>query len=621
MDGLLEKLWNFVARDAPLTFQVRIFRLFCLATSILCLGVVMPVNLLQNLPLVINLANVVLGLFALFCYWDSRRGRNHILLFFLVAGLMLDPAWFFNGGADGPITYFFFPMALYPMSLFRGKARWIAVTGLMLDTCALLIIDYFWPALVTPYHAPSDRLWDLVTGVFCTFVALTVVIWVVIANYDWERNLLSRYAKDLGVSEANYRGVVENAKSIILRVDQQGRVRFFNKFAEELFGYKRDEIISRHLVGTIIPPVSTKGENLTVMVEQILRQPERQPQIESENVCRDGRRLQIIWTYQPIYEDSHELREILCVGADVTERKQAEENLERINRQLVEISHQAGMAEVAVSVLHNVGNVLNSANISASIIADSARKSRLGDLQQLSELINQHSLDLGRFLTEDERGRKIPAYLHQLAQHQLRCQERQLKETKSLIISIEHIKEIVATQQSSTRVLGLLETLSLAGLVEDSLRMIGVSLEEHNIRLVRDYHAIPPVTLDKHKTLQILINLLRNAQHACDVSRDPVKQITIRITPKEDEHVAIEVEDNGIGIAPENLTRIFSYGFTTRKDGHGFGLHAGALAAKQMGGSLSVHSAGPGKGARFTLNLPFRAQPHSKVFSAPGGAV
>jgi len=114
---------------------------------------------------------------------------------------------------------------------------------------------------------------------------------------------------------------------------------------------------------------------------------------------------------------------------------------------------------------------------------------------------------------------------------------------------------------------------------------------------------VPPITVEKHKVLQILVNLIRNAKHACDESGRKDKQVTVRIA-KGGGRITVSVTDNGVGIPPENMTRIFNHGFTTRKDGHGFGLHSGALAAKEMGGSLSVTSDGLGHGATFTLELP-----------------
>jgi signal transduction histidine kinase len=153
----------------------------------------------------------------------------------------------------------------------------------------------------------------------------------------------------------------------------------------------------------------------------------------------------------------------------------------------------------------------------------------------------------------------------------------------------------------------LSEVLPVHTLIEDALQLNMDSFARHHIAVVREYDQVPPVTVDKHKALQILVNLLRNAKHAMDDSEPNEKRLTLRIRRLNETTVAIIVTDAGVGIAPENLTRIFSHGFTTRKDGHGFGLHSAALAAQQMGGRLLAQSEGPGRGATFTLELPLAA--------------
>jgi len=297
-----------------------------------------------------------------------------------------------------------------------------------------------------------------------------------------------------------------------------------------------------------------------------------------------------------------------CLGAvvvaqDITERKEAEIESERVHKQLLDASRLAGMAEVASNVLHNVGNVLTSVTVSASLVAECVKDAKVAGLGRAAALLKEREADLGAFITTDERGRKLPAYLAQLAEQLQGNQRLALKELASLRDNIEHIKETVAMQQSYAKLCGVAETVTIAALIEDSLRMNAGALTRHGVTVRREIGEVPPITVDKHRILQILVNLIRNAKYACDESGRPEKIVTIR-AEADDHSVRISIIDNGVGIHPDNLGRLFRHGFTTRKTGHGFGLHSGALAAKELGGSLTAHSDGPGCGAMFVLELP-----------------
>ena len=288
---------------------------------------------------------------------------------------------------------------------------------------------------------------------------------------------------------------------------------------------------------------------------------------------------------------------------EMMDRKRAETELHKAHKELLEASRLAGMAEVATGVLHNVGNVLNSVNVGVSCLAAGLRKSKAGSISRIAALLREHEADLGAFLTSDPKGRQLPGYLEQLSEHLDGEQAAALKELSQVQKHVEHIKDIVAMQQSYAKVSGVTETLHLRDLVEDALLINASALSRHDIQVARDYAEVPLVTIEKHKVLQILVNLVRNAKHACVESGRATKRLTVRVAADEG-LVKVAVTDDGIGIPAENLTRIFNHGFTTRKHGHGFGLHSGALAAKEMGGSLTVESAGVGQGATFTLELP-----------------
>jgi signal transduction histidine kinase len=326
---------------------------------------------------------------------------------------------------------------------------------------------------------------------------------------------------------------------------------------------------------------------------------------EYEVKCKDGRIISVSENTRIVRDDAGNPLYYEGSVRDITERKRAERELEELNKQLLENSRHAGMAEVATSVLHNVGNVLNSVNVSCSVISDKVRKSRIGTVAKVAELLRTKAADLPTFFATDPAGQKLPEFIGKLSDRLADEQVAILTEVQSLNQNITHIKEIVAVQQSYANVRGLRETLPVTGLVEDALRINAEALSRYHIEVIQEFSELPPTSVDKHKVLQILVNLVRNAKHALVDCGRPDKRLTIRVQPCDDDaRFCVSVSDNGIGIDPQNITRVFAHGFTTKKNGHGFGLHSGVLAAQEMGGSLTVESAGIGRGATFTLELP-----------------
>jgi C4-dicarboxylate-specific signal transduction histidine kinase len=293
--------------------------------------------------------------------------------------------------------------------------------------------------------------------------------------------------------------------------------------------------------------------------------------------------------------------------AEVAERSRMQLQAEKTHKEMLIVSRQAGMSDVATSVLHNVGNVLNSLNVSATLVGSHLEELKINRLIQVAQLLNQHSSDLGDFFANNPKGRQVPNFLTQLGEHLSTEQTLLLKEIDFVKTKVEHIKVIVATQQGYGKVSGVTENVRVTDLVEDLLRIHVPELEEHGIKIHREYEPnLPEIPVDKHKVLQILLNLTANAKHSCVDAGQEKRQVTVRVT-NGDDRVRIAVSDNGVGISKENIKRIFNYGFTTRKKaGHGFGLHSGALIAKELGGALTAHSDGPGKGAIFTLELPLK---------------
>jgi two-component system NtrC family sensor kinase len=278
--------------------------------------------------------------------------------------------------------------------------------------------------------------------------------------------------------------------------------------------------------------------------------------------------------------------------------------LKEVHQQLVQTARRTGMAEIATNVLHNVGNVLTSVYTSSQVAKERMTEMRLDHVGRVSQMLQARQSDLAVFLTQDDRGRLLTPFLDKLGQNLL--DERQVIVTLLDDVSryTEHIGEIVKVQQDYARTPRLHEPVLLGNLVEDALRINAAGLTRHQVNVERQLAPLPPILTDKHKMLMILVNLVSNAKYAMDEVPLGERHLRIKLERASDGYIHIELHDNGMGIAPEMLTRIFQYGFTTREEGHGFGLHSSALAAQEMGGTLKVQSEGPGLGATFTLAIP-----------------
>ena len=284
--------------------------------------------------------------------------------------------------------------------------------------------------------------------------------------------------------------------------------------------------------------------------------------------------------------------------------KAADDERSKLQDQLVESSRIAGKAEVATGVLHNVGNVLNSINTSAGAVIREVRGIGADDVKKVAALVEERSDDLGTFVTQDERGRHLPAFLKQLSAHLEQGQQSISEELSSLVNHVDHIKRVISMQQANAKTTAVVEPVKLTKLIDEALSISEAGLDRHGIDVVRQYEVEPTVNTDRHMTLQILVNLISNAKAAMKDNDPRTRQLVFRIEQGDQGMVRIVVQDTGVGITAEHLTKIFAHGFTTRKDGHGFGLHSASLAAKSLGGSLSAYSDGPGSGAAFYLDIP-----------------
>jgi PAS domain S-box-containing protein len=405
---------------------------------------------------------------------------------------------------------------------------------------------------------------------------------------------------NLRKAETLYRNTFDQAPLGIVYTDRNGKFLGFNAAFGAMLGFDHGELaggkIGDFTCAEDAPRVAAELERLWSGEVQFV-------DLEKRFMRKDGGVLWVRTTTALVREAGAAPEYSVEFLRDIGARKDTALELERVHKQLMTASRQAGMAEVATNVLHNVGNILNSVNISASLVIERIKQSKGPGVSRVAALLQEQGAAVGEFLISDARGKRVPEYLTSLGEQLIGDQKMALEELASLRDNLEHIKDTVAMQQSYAKLCGVTETIAVVDLVEDSLRLNAGAFVRHGVTLRREFSEVPPITVDKHKVLQILVNLVRNAKYACDESGRSDKLLTLRIE-RAPAGVRICVIDNGVGIPAENMARLFTHGFTTRASGHGFGLHSGALAAQELGGSLRVQSDGPGRGATFILELP-----------------
>lgn len=274
---------------------------------------------------------------------------------------------------------------------------------------------------------------------------------------------------------------------------------------------------------------------------------------------------------------------------------------------LVDTAREAGKSEIASGILHNVGNVLNSVNVSSSMLAKKAEALATGDLEALNGIIAEHAEDLGKFVAEDPRGKHLPPFLNAVTEQMASGKQEIVGEIQSLSQGIDRIRDLVNSQQEYVSRKEVIESVDLTTVVDKALDVSeNVDSFHRGFEIVREYEELPRVLVDRYKTLEILVNLIQNARQSMEEHDSTVHKLIVRVFSPDENHVRIEIEDTGLGIEAEQLSKVFDHGFTTKASGHGFGLHSAANAATEMSGTLTARSEGHGQGATFVLELPTR---------------
>ena len=394
-------------------------------------------------------------------------------------------------------------------------------------------------------------------------------------------------------AKARLKALVDNVSLSIITIDSNGKIKGFNHATLNLFALS-DEQLQGAQITELLPNLNINGG----LFKQILN-----AGVDIELDAIVGKKIKPVELSCAEFDftiGQQHIRQFNLILHDISHRKKNEDRVKKLNQRLINTSRQAGIAEIATSILHSVGNVLNSVNTSVSILQHALMKSKAEGIQKAAEMLKTQGITL---FQPDGKGPKLIEYLHAIFEQLEQDKHKNLDEIASLKHNVSHIAEIVSAQQKFSGKSGLLENLNISELIEEALNINVVSLESNQVEIERCYLPELEINGDRSKIVLILVNLVRNASEAMITNHNETAKITLEADIQL-HNITISVKDNGQGISQQNMSNMFRYGFTTKQDGHGFGLHSCALAAKEMQGSLIVHSDGPDQGALFRLTLP-----------------
>jgi PAS domain S-box-containing protein len=393
-------------------------------------------------------------------------------------------------------------------------------------------------------------------------------------------------------SERKYRELVENANSIILRIKPDGKISFFNEYAQQFFGYTEAEIMGRHVIGSILPPYESSGRSMVEMIADVCFDPAKYALNENENMRKNGERVYISWANKACFAADGTLEELLCIGQDITERKKMQDLMVQSEKMVTVGGLAAGMAH---ELNNPVGSIVqNAQNISRRM---------LPDLPANQEAATESGVDLEKVQLYFEK-RGINGMLDAIS------------------ASCERAANIIANMLTfSRKSTNRFELAALDSLAEKAIDLaicdydLKKQYDFKNIHLVREFDPdLPVFNMVPLEIEQVLLNLLKNAAQALRANppgRPPV--ITIR-TRKSEEFAIVQIEDNGSGISKEERSRIFEPFFTTKEVGIGTGLGLSisySIIVNKHLGTIGVEST-PGAGSCFTIKLPLN-QPESNL--------
>ncbi len=395
----------------------------------------------------------------------------------------------------------------------------------------------------------------------------------------------------LRASELKYRELVMLANSIILRWTRDGRITFMNEFGQRFFGYTETEILGRHVVGTIVPETESTGRDLRPLMEEILTDPRSFERNINENMCRNGKLVWIDWTNKVVLDSQGRIKEILSIGSDITDRKQAEEQIRRLNDEL----------QRHAQVLEKRVEERTAELVIAKERAESADRIKSAFLATMSHELRTPLNSIIGFTGILLQGLAGP--LNEEQQKQMSMVQGSSRHLLALINDVLDLSKIEAGQLDlSFTAFALKPSIEkMVKLVSPLAQKKGLDLELH----IDDETAT--VTADQRRLEQVVLNLLNNAVKFTE--RGGIR-ISCRI---DNEDYLLSVSDTGIGIQPEELQGLFQpfhqidTGLSRKHEGTGLGLSICKKLMDMMGGSITVESQW-GLGSTFTIRSPLQSR-------------
>lgn len=284
---------------------------------------------------------------------------------------------------------------------------------------------------------------------------------------------------------------------------------------------------------------------------------------------------------------------------------QRTQDLQEAQRILVQQAHEAGLAEMAVGVLHNIGNAITPAQVAANILSNQLAASPLRQRLEQSLTPLRDFLEGTRDLSPQEQQtygeliRHLPASLREEY-------DRTITELNEICDKHHHIETIIKLQMRYAKISDQTGLVNVASLAQDAINITANDIAKRKITVTMNLEETPPIRAEETKLLQVMVNLIKNSYEAMDAHPDGKREITISTGVRDGEppSVLFSVKDNGCGFSPEDKTKIFTYGYSTKKRGSGFGLHSCANTILANHGSLEALSRGQGQGAEFSILLP-----------------